>query len=171
MGQGDDGRMWAGMSVRERVRTCLDTVVDGTTAVPGEVLGLDRTTIQRIEDDQPVPLAGAYRYFLQLAGGGVGRFLQGSDVFHPQVLGLRDAAQELLTGVGASLGPQDRVILMHQDSQFDFLRGAEEDPEVWSFCEGGLPRRSHERFTDWLRDNAEEQATAWACLAPWSGQS
>ncbi|HEX6450957.1 MAG TPA: hypothetical protein VF060_16015 [Trebonia sp.] len=35
-----------------------------------------------------------------------------------------------------TLAHTDRVILMHQGYQFDFLRGTDPDPEVWSYCEG-----------------------------------
>jgi hypothetical protein len=171
MGQGrsisGDGRVWGAMGVAERVRRCLDVVCDGTTATHDDVRGLGDDVIRRIEVDQPGPLCDAYRCFLQTAGGGVGRFMQGSEVFHPQVIGLRVAAQELLHGTGVELRAEDRVILMHQGTQFDFLRGHGEDPEVWSYCEGSLPRRSHARFTEWLRDNADEQTKAWAQLAPW----
>jgi hypothetical protein len=171
MGQGrsisGDGRVWAGMGVGERVRTCLDAVCDGTTATHDDVRGLGDDVIRVIDGDQPGPLSGAYRCFLQTAGGGAGRFLQGSDVFHPQVIGLRAAAQELLHGTGFELRADDRVILMHQGTQFDFLRGPGEDPEVWSYCEGSVLRRSHGRFTEWLRDNADEQTRAWAHLASW----
>jgi hypothetical protein len=165
-GRSISGEVWAGMSVTERVRRCLDAVCDGTTASPDDVHGLDDNVIGVIDKDQPGAISGAYRCFLESAGGGAGRFLQGSDVFHPQVIGLRAAAQELLDGTGLELRAEDRVILMHQGSQFDFLRGLGEDPEVWSYCEGSVPRRSHARFTEWLRDNADEQTRAWAQLTP-----
>ncbi|QIZ00421.1 hypothetical protein HEP87_49730 [Streptomyces sp. S1D4-11] len=41
-------------------------------------------------------MADAYRDFLSLIGGGAGRFMQGEDVYHPDVLGLGTAARELL---------------------------------------------------------------------------
>jgi hypothetical protein len=160
---------WAGLDAEQRVHSCLALVADGITASPGDLQGLDEQGIQEVEDDQPARLAGAYRCFLSGAGKGAGRFLQGSDVFHPQILGLRKGAQELLDEQGLALEEGDRVILMHQGCQFDFLRGEGADPEVWSCSEGGVPERRYARFTDWLRANAEEQTNAWAHLAPLYG--
>jgi hypothetical protein len=156
---------WMDMSAEERVVACLAMVSDGTTASEDDVHGLDGDEVQQVDDDQPGPLPYAYRCFLRHAGRGAGRFLQGSDVFHPHVLGIRDAADELLAGSGLALAEDDRVILLHQGVQFDFLRGDGDDPEVWSYCEDDTaPTRSHARFTDWLRANAQEQTHAWAQL-------
>jgi hypothetical protein len=148
-------------------------ITDGITAVPDQVRGLPEELVREIEDDQPAPMGDAYRCFLALAGGGAGRFLQGSDVFHPEIIGLWTDARELLEENQSSfvLEETDRVILMHQGYQFDFLRGTGPDPEVWSYCEvnssGNAPKHSYDRFSDWLRANAEEQTEAWARLVPW----
>jgi hypothetical protein len=159
---------WTGLSPEERVRACLEMICDGTTATAEDIQGLGEGAIQEIDDDQPAaPLGAAYRCFLQRAGAGAGRFLQGSDVFHPDVIGLRAAAQELMAGTGLALEATDRVILMHQGYQFDFLRGHDEDPEVWSYSDGSTPHRHHTHFTEWLRANAEEQTRAWVQLAQW----
>ncbi|MDN3353011.1 hypothetical protein [Actinomadura sp. DC4] len=157
---------WGVLSPRERVRVCLEAIVDGTTAEAGDVQGLDQELIEEIDNDQPGPISEAYRAFLAAAGKGAGRFLQGSDVFHPQILGVRKAAEELVEHHGF-LTDDDRVILMHQGCQFDFTRGGGPDPEVWSYCEGSEPERHYPSFTDWLRANAEEQTKAWAHLVPW----
>lgn len=168
-------REWAGggLSPEDRVRAVLTVIADGTTAAVGQIHGLPEASIQEVEADQAAPVGEAYRCFLALAGGGAGRFMQGSDVFHPEVLGLWADARELLEENGSqfALEPSDRVIYMHQGYQFDFLRGSGPDPEVWSYCEaaspGNAPRPSHDRFTDWLRANAEQQMGAWARLSPW----
>lgn len=167
-GVGDD---WGKLSSEERVRVCLDMIVDGTTASADDVQGLGPEAIQEIHDDQPAPLPDAYRCFLAYAGKGAGRFLQGSDVFHPEVIGLRPAAQELLAEDGF-LTDADRVILMHQGHQFDFLRGDGPDPAVWTYSDGNTAPECHYTcFTDWLRANAEEQTKAWAHLAAWYQES
>jgi hypothetical protein len=162
---------WGVLSPQERVLACLAVIADGTTAAPEDIRGLDAYAIQEIADDQPAPLADAYRCFLAEAGHGAGRFLQGSDVFHPEIIGLRQAARDLLADDDDFLTEDDRVILMHQGCQFDFLRGRGPDPEVWSYCEGNAPERHYARFTDWLRANAEEQTNAWAHLAVWYDQA
>jgi len=151
----------------DRVRACLSSICDGVTASADDLQALPDNLIQVIDDDQPVPISDAYRCFLRATGGGAGRFLQGSDVFHPDVLGIRAPAQELLAENGLALEDTDRVILMHRGTQFDFTRGLAEDPEVWSYSEGDAPARAFDRFTDWLRANAKEQAQAWAQLSSW----
>jgi hypothetical protein len=80
----------------DRVRLLVDALIDGVTATPAQVQGLTETQIDEVERDQLAPLAAAYRRFLALAGGGAGHFLRGSDVFYPQLLGLGEAALELL---------------------------------------------------------------------------
>ncbi|GAA3038298.1 hypothetical protein GCM10020229_56970 [Kitasatospora albolonga] len=155
-------------SLEDRVRALTTALVDGTTAVAEQVRGLSGDEMHRIERDQSAPLGDAYRCFLTLIGGGAGRFLQGSDVFYPRVIGLGEAARELLAenGVPFLLAESDRVILMHQGYQFDFLRGPGPDPEVWSYCEGEAPALSFARFTDWLQAHVTQQTKAWARLVP-----
>ncbi|MEV6524755.1 SMI1/KNR4 family protein [Longispora sp. NPDC051575] len=156
----------------ERVRALVAMLADGTTATVEQFRGLSAEEIRAVGADQPAPLAAAYRCFLSLIGGGAGRFLRGSDVFHPDVLGLGEAARELLAEneVAFTLTDADRVILMHQGYQFDFLRGDGDDPQVWSYSEGGEPEDGpslrHARFTDWLDGQVREQTEAWATLVP-----
>lgn len=152
----------------DRVQACLSMICDGVTAARGDLQTLTDAIVQKIEDDQPAALGDAYRCFLKGAGGGAGRFLQGSDVFYPDVIGTREAAQALLAANGLALEDTDRVILMHQGSQFDFTRGPGVDPEVWTYTDGDdAPSQTAPRFTDWLKANAEEQTQAWAQLASW----
>lgn len=151
-------------SLEDRVLALISALVDGTTAVADQVRGLSDDEIHRIECDQSAPLGDAYRCFLTLIGGGAGRFMQGSDVFYPHVIGLGEAARELLAenDVPFVLGASDRVILMHQGYQFDFLRGPGPDTEVWSYREGEAPVLSYARFTDWLQAHVTQQTKAWA---------
>jgi hypothetical protein len=168
-----DGGQRIGVSPEDRVRALTAAVVDGTTAVVDQVRGLSDDEIHRIECDQSAHLGDAYRCFLRLIGGGAGHFMQGSDVFYPAVIGLGEAARELLAenDVPFVLAESDRVILMHRGYQFDFLRGPGPDPEVWSYCEGGgpgdVPTLSFTRFTDWLQAHVTQQTQAWARLVLW----
>ncbi len=163
---------WGRLSVYDRVQVVINTITDGVTAERPDVHGLDHAAVEHVSGDQKAPLCDAYRCFLEAAGGGAGRFLQGSDVFYPQVLGIWAEAKDLLDDNRSdfALEDTDRVILMHQGYQFDFLRGDGPDPEVWSYCEGdspgNAPRHSHDHFTDWLKAQADEQTAAWARLLP-----
>jgi hypothetical protein len=151
-----------------RVRSVVAAITDGSTASPGQLCGLSEDVIRLIESDQPARLAGAYRLFLQLIGGGAGFFLRGSDVYYPKMLDLKEAACDLLSENESPfvLEDSDRVFLMHQGYCFDFLRGSGPDPEVWSYSEGSsagtVPERTFGRFTDWLRGNAEREIPVWA---------
>ncbi|MFI9211486.1 SMI1/KNR4 family protein [Streptomyces sp. NPDC053253] len=153
------------------VRALVTSLADGTTATADGLRGLSADEIDEIERDQAAPLGAAYACFLRLVGGGAGHFLQGSDVFYPHVIGLREAADELLRENQEppfDLRSSDRVIFMHQGYQFEFLRGEGPDPEVWSYSEGDAePSRVYIRFTDWLETNVRQQREAWARLVPW----
>ena len=144
----------------DRVSALVAAIADGVVATAEQVQGLAQCEIDEVEHDQGVPLAPSYRRFLELVGRGAGRFLQGSDVFYPSVLGLGQDARDLLeeNRVGFGWTAEDRVILMHQGYQFDFLRGTGPDPEVWSYSEGetvDVPVMSYPRFTDWLEMQVE----------------
>jgi hypothetical protein len=159
---------YEGLSPSERVRLCLDEICDGVTAAAHDLHGLSGDAIAVIEGDQPAGLGDAYRVFLEAVGGGAGRFLQGSDVFYPDVLGIRAIAQDLLESHGLTLQGGDRVFLMHRDAQFDFMRGDGADPAVWSYNDGDdAPALTYVRFSDWLRANVEEQTQAYRHLAVW----
>jgi hypothetical protein len=149
-------------------------MADGVMATEDQVRGLGAAELSWVEHDQPAPLTGAYRLFLELAGGGAGHFLQGSDVFYPAVIGFGQAARELLeeNEVSFTLLDSDRVFLMHQGYQFLFMRGGGPDPAVWSYCEtaaprAGVPGQTHDSFTEWLELEVQEQAEAWGRLVPW----
>lgn len=157
-----DHQLWPSMATGERVEAVVATLVDRRAASASTPIGLSGGEIEAIDLDQPAPIGAAYRRFLELAGGGVGYFLEGSDVFDPLVLGLWQSAEELLVAnsVPYTLAPTDRVILMHQGYYFDFLRGTGPDPEVWTYSEGYYPDvtpfLNAPRFTDWLRTRAEQ---------------
>jgi hypothetical protein len=160
---------WNGLSPDERVRVAVTAITDGTTAQPQQLIGLLDDEISQVRCDQPAPLAVSYRTFLTMIGGGAGRFMQGTDVYYPSILGLGTAAREILLENGSTFefDESDRVFSMHQGYQFDFLRGSGADPEVWSYSEGhngDLPLLNFARFTDWLRAVAESEIPVWARL-------
>jgi hypothetical protein len=160
------------MTPEKRVEAVGAALVDRSAAGASAPIGLSQGEIEAIDHDQPAPIGTAYRRFLERVGGGVGLFLQGSDVFHPMVLGLRQAADDLLAenNVPVPLAPSDRVILMHQGYCFDFLHGTGPDPEVWTYNEAYQPPvtpfRSAPGFTDWLRTRADPHRSLQAATNP-----
>ncbi|SHK67356.1 hypothetical protein SAMN05216499_101334 [Actinacidiphila paucisporea] len=159
-----DDTVWARMGPEARVRAAVGLLDGRGDAAGARPLGLGVREIMEIERDQPGPVGAAYRCFLTMTGGGFGRFLVSSDVFYPLMLGLREAAEDLLAerAVPFRFEAGDRVVLMHQGYRFDFLRGPGPDPEVWSYNEPdgpfAGPNATGERFTDWLRAAAEREA-------------
>jgi hypothetical protein len=155
----------------DRIQELVAMIADGVTATEEQLRGLTPSELHEVEFGQSAPLAATYRRFLELVGRGAGHFLAGSGVFYPVVLGLGEAARELLAEneVPFTLAHTDRVILMHQGYQFDFLRGSDPDPEVWSYCEGTLekPIMTHSHFSEWLAAQVKEQTEVWAQLVPW----
>ncbi|MGW1735678.1 hypothetical protein [Streptomyces sp. NPDC001999] len=154
------------LTPKQRVRVVVDAITDGTTARPEQLQGLPGDTVLEVERDQQAPMADAYREFLSLIGGGAGRFMQGTDVYHPRILGLGTAARELLEENESPFHFEatDRVFSMHQGYQFEFMRGTGPDPEVWSYSEGDhtdVPVPSCSSFTDWLRATAEREMPVW----------
>src|SRR2546421_649013 len=154
--------------VRSQVESLVAALADGVTATADQLRGLTGAQIREVERDQRAPLGTAYRRFLELAGAGAGKFMRGSDVYYPLVLGLGEAARELLAGNGVEfvLAGSDRVFMMHQGYQFAFLRGDGADPEVWWYSEGhGEPAPTALTFTAWLRDLVDHETAAWRRLA------
>jgi hypothetical protein len=160
---------WNELSPDERVRAVVAAIADGTTANPDQLIGLKDDELRQVRDDQSAPLAVSYWTFLTMIGGGAGRFMQGTDVYYPSILGLGTAAHELLAENGSTFEfeESDRVFSMHQGYQFDFMRGSGADPEVWSYSEahmGDQPLLHFAHFTDWLRAVAEAEIPLWARL-------
>ncbi|MFD8588699.1 SMI1/KNR4 family protein [Streptomyces sp. NPDC059637] len=154
------------LTPKQRVQAVIDAITDGTTARLDQLQGLPAETVLEVERDQQAPTADAYREFLSLIGGGAGRFMRGSDVYHPHVLGLGAAARELLEENHSPFRfePTDRVFFMHQGYRFEFMRGTGPDPEVWSYSEGfhaDIPLYSYPSFTDWLRATAKREIPVW----------
>src|SRR6059058_3832878 len=88
----------------DRVLALLAAVADGVTVTAEDLHGSTQDEIDEVERDQAAPLAESYRRFLELIGRGAGQFLQGSDVFYLSVLGLGQAARELLEENGVRFG-------------------------------------------------------------------
>ncbi|MFZ3475101.1 SMI1/KNR4 family protein [Streptomyces sp. 4.24] len=154
------------LTPEQRVRAVVDAITDGTTARLDQLRALPAEAVLAVEGDQQAPMADAYREFLSLIGGGAGRFMQGTDVYHPRILGLGTAARELLEENESpfQFEATDRVFSMHQGYQFEFMRGTGPDPEIWSYSEGehaDIPVRSCASFTDWLRATAEREMPVW----------
>ena len=129
-------------------------LISSGVATPDEIRGLAPDELDRIEADQGVKVPDQYRRFLEVAGAGAGSLWKGSDAFYPAVLGIKNAAEELLieSGNPFELDADALVIIMHQGYQFFFLLGVGEDPPVFAYVEGEPgPERVAPSFSVFLR--------------------
>jgi hypothetical protein len=130
-------------------------------ASPEEIQGCTKEEVEEIQADAGVNLLATYLDFLYAMGRGAGNFFKGSDMFYPSLLGLRKAAEELLSEEGASFSlPKDAfVFLMHQGYQFMFFRTlrCSDDPPVYHYIEGeGVPRKISRSFSQFLIESIKE---------------
>jgi hypothetical protein len=130
-------------------------------ASPEEIQGCTKEEVEEIQAYAGVKLPAIYLDFLYTMGRGAGNFFKGSDMFYPSLLGLRKAAEELLSEEGASFSlPKDAfVFLMHQGYQFLFFRtlGCSDDPPVYHYMEGeGAPRKISRSFSRFLIESIKE---------------
>jgi len=101
------------------------------------------------------PLPASYLEFLRNMGRGAGEFLKGSSCFYPEILELRNWAEELLVENSFTPLPDDAfVVWMHQGYQFLFFRAKEgEDPPLYFYLEGQSNDnfiKKEDSFTDFL---------------------
>jgi hypothetical protein len=122
------------------LREVLDRLVSSGLARKQEIFGCSAGEIRQLEASIGVPLPGLYRGFLEVMGRGAGDFLIGSDLFFPEVMGLRAAAEGLLADCcpGVSLPENALVFFMHQGYQFLYMLTGEgeDDPPVYYYLEG-----------------------------------
>jgi hypothetical protein len=146
----------------DAIRDAVSRLVHGGLAKQDEILGCSSAEIDEIEDSSPgVRLPSVYRAFLESMGRSAGQFMRGTDLFYPEILGLRKIAEALLRecAVAWRLERQHFVFCSHQGYQFlffDCTRG--EDPPVWLFLEGETaPREVFPRFSEWLRRCVQDE--------------
>src|SRR5258706_15352994 len=98
-----------------RVDECLDLLVELGLGRVDELLGASNEDLALVADRYP-SIPAAYRLFLERAGRGAGRFLEGSDLRLPEIIESRDelAAMVAASTSDWSLGPADIVFLSHQ---------------------------------------------------------
>ena len=122
----------------ERIERVARLLCDRGVATEDTLLGCTTAQIDEVEADVGVPLPIVYREFLARMGCGAGRFYVGTDIQYPALLGLTQAARELIGEDEAEIRlPEDAVvILMHQGYQFMFVRSGEgDDPPVYYYME------------------------------------
>lgn len=125
-------------------------------ATNANLQGCSASEIGSIEAASKVALPPAYKEFLRTIGKNAGEFLTGEDVFYPDILDLRQAADELLveSRAGFALPETAFVFLMHQGYQFMFFdaAGGGDDPAIFHYVEKqAKPAEVFSHFSEWLK--------------------
>ena len=124
--------------VRDQINKVAEILVRRGVVTENTLRGCSDTEIEEVTADVGRPLPLAYREFLAKMGRGAGKFYVGTDIFYPRVLGLTEAAHELVAEDEADLVlPEEAIaIIMHQGYQFMFVRADEgDDPPVYYYME------------------------------------
>ena len=128
------------------------------------LIGCTEAEIRQIEHQYAVQLPEMYRQFLLQMGKAAGSFLKGSDLFFPEVLGLRKQAEAILADSDTpfTLTKEDFVFLVHQGYEFLFFpTGASGDPPVWLYLEDETgPEKLFDHFSVWLLASVSDEIQA-----------
>jgi hypothetical protein len=125
-----------------------------------QIRGCNRSEIREIATLSTIPLPKVYQAFLSVMGLGAGCFFRGTDIFYPDVLGCRMAAEELLEEDGSEfvLTGNHFVFAHHQGYQFMYfdLQEGSDDPAVYHYMEGKSPVKICERFSTYLLQSVRD---------------
>lgn len=139
-----------------RIDSLLDTLRQQSSAAATAVEGCDSAEIAKIESLAGGALPASYRRFLEVAGKKAGVALAGVDCTFPDLLELREGAEELLeeSETDYTLPAEVFVFSMHQGYEFlAFDRSAGHDPAVLQYVEGeDAPTAEWSSFTDYLAE-------------------
>lgn len=129
-------------------------VANGFVMDDTSLCGCDDEQIAEIEHRFNIQLPPVYKSFLLSMGQSSGDFLTGSDLLFPEVLELRDDAEELLNESKAdfALSESDFVFCMHQGWQFMFFdcRAGDAAP-IYQYSQGDdRPSKIFDSFSLWL---------------------
>src|SRR6266571_2080519 len=129
------------MSVR--IEQLAQDIVSNGLAKPTDFVGCSPVEIESLQEALGLTLPETYRERLEIMGRSAGRYLAGSDAFYPDLLELRQQAEELLSENGHPFSlPEDAfVFLVHQGYQFLYFRAVplDQDPPVIYYLEGSAP--------------------------------
>jgi len=138
-------------------------MIESELSTPDEILGCSEQEIAEIETRFKMNLPATYREFLHQMGNCAGWFLEGTDVYFPQLLDCRKVAERLMKEDGAefSLQPTWFVFLQHQGYQFMYFDSMEKDgdPPVFRYLEGDKqPKQIADSFSQWLTACVEQES-------------
>ena len=137
-------------------------LINAAIASPAQIIGCTLDEVNEIRSLANCPLPEAYETFLRVMGRGAGRFLEGTDIFYPDILTVRRAAEKLLEEdrVPFELSASDFVFCCHQGYQFMYFRLDEpaDDPPIYYYIEGSCSmKKKWDHFSLFLLKAVEDQ--------------
>jgi hypothetical protein len=125
------------------------------------IIGCTDQEIQEMEEKFAIKFPPIYRDYLRVLGRKSGDFLRGEEHSYPDLLDLKEDAQELLRESNSTfrLPPTAFIIWMSQGVQFSFFDCASgDDPPVFHYREGDpVPIKRHEHYSEVLEYWLEQQ--------------
>ena len=147
--------------IRGRIEKVAEILVRRAVVTENTLQGCSAEEIEEIAASVGRRLPLAYREFLAKMGRGAGVFYVGTDLFYPRLLGITEAARELVAEDEASVVlPEDAIaFMMHQGYQFMFVRAGEgDDPPVYNYREqGGEFVKKADQLSQFLLDAAYDE--------------
>ncbi|MGE8494769.1 SMI1/KNR4 family protein [Comamonas sp.] len=131
------------------------------------LIGCNNIDINFVEEHFECVLPTEYRCFLQIAGKSAGKIFQGTDIFFPRVLKLKDEARAFLVELDvAHLLPADaKIFCMHQGYEINYFLPGSNDPPIFQFFEGqSSVSQSWASFSEYLRASVENHLKQWPNL-------
>lgn len=129
----------SGLAVKEDIKHCSSEDIASLKATSGGYLPI------------------VYEQYLLKIGRCAGKFMQGTDIFYPSILGLKEDAIELLEENEENFKlPDDAFVFsMHQGYEFlYFLLSDGDDPEIYQYIEGDeAPTKAWDSFTEFLNQS------------------
>lgn len=139
----------------------IGEIIKVEMAAGDTISGCSSEEIKQLEADLQVNLPGSYKEFLKAMGKSAGQFLNGSDVYYPDLEKLKESSKELLKDNGNpfKLRPQDFVFFNHQGYQFMYFdTTAGDDPPVLRYIEGQSgPEEVDKHFSNWLVRSVKDE--------------
>ena len=150
-----------------KIENIFKTLVDEKIISIENIHGCTQKEISIIEDEFSTTLPSEYRDFLSIAGKGAGKLFQGTVMYYPDILGLRQDAEDLLAETNIShVLPKDACVFrMHQGYEFTFFLPQKNDPEVFQYIEGNdFIDNPWKSFSEFIEHSIDQHIKVWPNL-------
>lgn len=151
------------------IQNLRDKLITLHVAEPHEIVGCTEAEIETLMTDQGITfLPELYRQFLLILGKQSGLLFQGTDAQYKYLMGMKEAAVELLQENGNPFDlPSDAFVFrMHQGYEFLYFLTADkhENPPIYRYLEmeDQTPFKKWDSLTDYFIAEVEGEISALA---------